>query len=200
LVVTLLATNGVVSPGTSQTYGALVAGGAGVSEPFAFTAAGVCGKSITPVLQLQDGGADLGTVSVSLPLGVSSVLFTQNFDSIAPPSLPSGWTTSATGAQLPWATTNLFSDTAPNATFVPDPSDVGLGELLAPPINLPNGFSRLTFQNNYDLEPDVGSIADDGGVLEIKIGTNEFTDILPAGGSFVTGGYTSTITNIWNNP
>jgi hypothetical protein len=37
-------------------------------------------------------------------------------------------------------------------------------------------------------------------VLEIKIGTNTFTDILAAGGSFISGGYTSTITNIWDNP
>jgi hypothetical protein len=88
----------------------------------------------------------------------------------------------------------------PNAAFAADPSDVGLSELVSPPITLPNGFARLTFQNNYDLEPDVGAIADDGGVLEIKIGTNAFTDIIAAGGSFVSGGYTSTITNIWDNP
>jgi hypothetical protein len=200
VVVTLLATNGVVSPSASQNYGALVAGGAGVSEPFSFTAAGVCGESITATLQLQDSGADLGTVSVSLPLGVSSVVFTENFDGVTSPLLPAGWTTSATGAQLPWATTNLFSDTAPNAAFVPDPSAVGLSELVSPPINLSNEFSRLTFENNYDLEPDIGSIADDGGVLEIKIGTNDFTDIIVAGGNFVSGGYTSTITNIWDNP
>jgi hypothetical protein len=71
---------------------------------------------------------------------------------------------------------------------------------VSSPINLPNGPARLTFQNYYDLEPDIGSIADDGGVLEIKLGTNAFTDILAAGGSFVTGGYTSTITNLWGNP
>jgi hypothetical protein len=200
LVVTLLATNGVVFPSASQSYGALAAGGAAVSEPFTFTAAGVCGGSISATLQLQDGGTDLETLSVSLPLGVSSVVFTENFDSVANPSLPSGWTASATGAQSPWVTTNLFAHTAPNAAFAPDPSDVGLSELVSPPITLPSGFARLTFQNNYDLEPDVGTIADDGGVLEIKIGTNEFTDILAAGGSFVTGGYTSTITNIWDNP
>ncbi len=29
----------------------------------------------------------------------------------------------------------------------------------------------------------------DGGVLEIKIGTNAFTDIIAAGGSFVSNGY-----------
>jgi hypothetical protein len=178
----------------------LVAGGAGVSEPFTFTAAGVCGDSITAILQLQDGGADLGIVLVSLPLGVSSVVVTENFDGVTSPLLPAAWTTSAAGAQLPWATTNLFSDTAPNAAFVPDPSDVGLSELVSPPIHLPNGFARLTFQNNYDLEPDIGAIADDGGALEIKIGTNAFTDIIAAGGSFVSGGYTSTITNIWDNP
>jgi hypothetical protein len=200
LVVTLLTTNGVVSPSAPQTYGALVAGGAAVSEPFTFTAKGMCGQSITATLQLQDGGMDVGTVSVSLQLGVTGVVFAENFDTVATPSLPSGWTTSATGAQSPWVTTNLFVDTTPNAAFAPDPSDVGLSELVSPPITLPSGYARLTFQNNYDLEPDVSSIADDGGVLEIKIGTNEFTDILAAGGSFVTGGYTSTITNIWDNP
>jgi len=200
LVVTLLATNGVVSPSAPQTYGALVAGGAGMSEPFSFTAAGVCGDSIIATLQLQDGGTELGTVSVSLLLGASTKVFSQNFDGITSPFLPAGWITSTTGAQLIWTTTNLFADTVPNAAFVPDPGDVGLSELVSPPIDLPNGFARLTFQNNFDLEPDVGSIADDGGVLEIKIGTNAFTDIIAAGGSFVTGGYTSTITNIWDNP
>jgi hypothetical protein len=200
LVVTLLATNGVVSASGPQTYGALVAGGAGVSAPFTFTATGVCGGSITATLQLQDGGMDMGILSVSLPLGVRSIVFTENFDSVTVPSLPSGWTSSATGAQSAWTTINLFADTTPNAAFVPDPDDVGLSELVSPPINLPNGSALLTFQNNYDLEPDIGSIADDGSVLEIKIGTNAFTDILAAGGSFVSGGYTSTITNIWDNP
>ena len=200
LVVTLLATNGVVSPDGPKTYGPLIAGGAAVSQPFSFTAAGICGGSINATLQLQDGGADLGTLSVLLPLGASSVVFTQNFDAITSPSLPTGWTSSAMGAQLPWTTTNLFADTAPNAAFLPDPRDVGLSEFVSPPIELPNGFARLTFQNNFDLEPDIGSIADDGGVLEIKIGTNAFTDIIAAGASFVSGGYTSTITNIWDNP
>jgi hypothetical protein len=200
LVVTLLATNGVVSPSASQSYGALIAGGAGVSDPFTFMAAGVCGGSITATLQLQDGAMNLGTVSVLLPLGVNSIAFAEDFDSVTVPSLPSGWTTSATGAESTWATTNLFADTTPNAVFTPDPDDVGLSELVSPPINLPNGPARLTFQNYYDLEPDVGPIADDGGVLEIKIGTNAFTDVLVAGGSFVSGGYTGTITNIWDNP
>ena len=69
LIATLLATNGVTLPGTPQSYGALSAGGPAVSRPFSFVAAGACGSNITAVLQLQDGAANLGTVSFSLPLG-----------------------------------------------------------------------------------------------------------------------------------
>src|ERR1019366_5583176 len=40
----------------------------------------------------------------------------------------------------------------------------------------------------------------DGGVLEIKIGTGSFTDIVTAGGSFLSGGYKSTIYTGYANP
>src|SRR5262249_31389717 len=40
----------------------------------------------------------------------------------------------------------------------------------------------------------------DGGVLEIKIGANSFVDILAAGGSFVSNGYTRIMTNFYGNP
>jgi hypothetical protein len=40
----------------------------------------------------------------------------------------------------------------------------------------------------------------DGGVLEIKIGSGAFTDILAAGGSFVTNGYNGTISALYGNP
>ena len=59
LVVTLLATNGVTGPSGPQTYGALVAGGAAVSQPFTFAAGGSCGSNLNAVLQLQDGASEL---------------------------------------------------------------------------------------------------------------------------------------------
>src|SRR5205814_5434356 len=70
----------------------------------------------------------------------------------------------------------------------------------SPPITLPAGSSQLTFRNNYDLETGSGANGYDGGVLEIKIGTNSFTDILAAGGSFASNGYTSTINSNFSNP
>ena len=50
-------------------------------------------------------------------------------------------------------------------------------------------------------DPATATKAYDGGVLEIKIGTGAFTDILSAGGSFVSGGYNNkTIDSTDDNP
>jgi len=129
-----------------------------------------------------------------------STVFTQNFDSVTAPALPAGWTTSATGVQSNWITQASVRDTLPNAAFSPDANNVGLNELVSPPIALPAGPSHLTFRNNYDLEAGAASTAYDGGVLEIKIGTNAFADIVTAGGSFANGGYTHTISGSFSNP
>jgi hypothetical protein len=200
LVVTLLQTNGVVSPSTPQSFGALLAGGTALSQPFTFGATGLCGGTITANLQLQDGTANLGTIAVGFQLGQMSTVFTQNFDSVTAPALPAGWTTSATGVQSNWITQAAVRDTLPNAAFSPDANNVGLNELISPPISLPAGPSQLTFRNNYDLEAGPAGLAYDGGVLEIKIGTNAFADIVTAGGSFASGGYTHTISGSFSNP
>src|SRR6185436_18141799 len=73
LVGTLLATSGVTSPSSAQTYG-VIATGASVTKPFTFTASGVNGATITAVLQLQDGAANLGTVSNPFVLSSSNNL------------------------------------------------------------------------------------------------------------------------------
>ena len=70
LVVTLLATNGVVDPTGAQSYGLVPADGIVVSRAFTFTASGACGGTISPVWQLQDGTNNLGTVTQTLPLGL----------------------------------------------------------------------------------------------------------------------------------
>ena len=49
----------------------------------------------------------------------------------------------------------------------------------------------LTFKNRWTFEGT--TICYDGGVLEIKIGSGSFTDIVAAGGSFVSGGYNGSI-------
>ena len=88
----------------------------------------------------------------------------------------------------------------PNSAFSPDPASVGVNELVSPAIVLPNASVQLSFRNHYDLEAGSGTKAYDGGVLEIKIGNGSFTDILAAGGTFVSGGYSHIISSSYNNP
>jgi hypothetical protein len=122
-------------------------------------------------------------------LAISS--FNENFDGVAPPALPAGWTTVGTVA---WSTSNVASSSAPNSAFVPDvdfPSD---NQLVSPVIPVVRPQAQLTFQHQFDLEAFF-----DGGVLEVSIGGAPFVDILAAGGSFAAGGYNGTAGG-FNNP
>ncbi|MDB6110516.1 MAG: hypothetical protein JWR69_2266, partial [Pedosphaera sp.] len=134
------------------------------------------------------------------PQVAGAAVLAENFDAISAPALPAGWTSSATGAQSPWVSQQSIIDSAPNAMYATDATNVGLADLVSPAISLPIGQSQLTFRNNYDLEPGPGSSSFDGGVLEIKIGAGTFTDVLAAGGSFVSGGYTGSIDTNFGNP
>lgn len=197
LVATLQASGGINSPSGPQNYGALAAGGAAVSHSFSFIAIGTCGGTNTATFALQDGTISLDTVTFTFLLGqtVTTTVFSENFDSVTPPVLPLGWTTFASGAESPWASTSVASDSSPNSAFAPDPTDVGLTELYSPSIVLPAAQTQLRFRQSYFLEN-----AYDGGVLEIKIGAGSWSDILAAGGSFSSGGYISTISSSFGNP
>jgi len=197
LIATLLATNGVISPGAPQSYGALSAGGPAVSRPFSFIPVGNCGSAIMAVLQLQDGSSNLGTASFSLPLGSFAPLttFTQDFDDLTVPALPSGWTTIHTGGASNWVSTTASYDTPPNSAFAAEPPFPGLAKLVSPPISIISASAQLSFRNQYNFEtsPYDPTLGYDGGNLEIQIGNGSFADILAAGGAFVAGGYTGAI-------
>ena len=202
LVGTLQATGGVTSPSGPQNYG-VVGIGATVCRNFTFTANGACGSTITASIQMQDGATNLGTVTYTFTLGVQAVAFTQNFDGVVAPALPAGFTaTVVTGppGTVNWVTSSAGTpappaDTAPNAAFVPDPAVVTDVVLDTPTIAITSNAARVTFRNNFDLESTF-----DGGVLEIAIGAGAFTDIITAGGSFVVGGYNSTISTAFGSP
>jgi hypothetical protein len=204
LVVTLLETNGVAAPSSPQSYGVVLAGGPAVAQAFTLTATGSCGTVISPTLLLQDGATSLGTLSASFTLGQlkSMILFTQNFDSVTSPALPAGWTTTTSGSQPLWRTTNSIVDTTPNAAFSADIASVGINELVSPTIPVPTGPVTLSFRHNYNLEANStnSAIGFDGGVLEIKIGAGAFTDIVAAGGAFVSGAYNRTIDGGFSSP
>ncbi len=72
LTATLLAVGGVREAGAPQSYGALPAGGAVVARPFSFKPHGGCGTSATLLLKLQDGAADLGFATLTVPLGTTA--------------------------------------------------------------------------------------------------------------------------------
>jgi hypothetical protein len=172
-----------------------------VSQAFTFTAAANCGGTINATLQLQDAVGILGTVAFPLQVGQTIALVSNYFDSVAAPALPAGWTSSATGAQSPWVTDSSLSDSPPNSAFAPDAAGIGLTWLVSAPITLPPEQTRLAFRNRYDLEPAPDPLTTyDGGVLEIQMGSGGFTDILTAGGSFLSGGYNRTISPSFQNP
>jgi uncharacterized repeat protein (TIGR01451 family) len=201
LVATLLPGGGVLAPSGSQTYG-VVAAGATSSQPFTFTATGTCGSNITATLQLQDGANNLGNVSFTLPLGGNSPFsdLSQNFDGVTAPALPSGWTTAnVSGTGNSWTTTTGSYDTAPNSAFDSDSASSGQNALVSPVIAISSAIAQLSFRHNYSLENYFGTYYD-GGVLEIQIGNGSFTDILAAGGSFLTNGYNRVITTTSDNP
>jgi PKD repeat protein len=195
LTATLIPGKGVMGPSGPQNYGLVMAGGAGVVRYFTFTVSAACGDIITPTFQLHDGALDLCAVALSMQLGQLTNFFSQNFDSVVAPALPGGWTTSSTGSQIPWVTDVSNSDSAPNAAYSPDASGAGDNELVSPAIVISATAAQLTFRQSYSLENGF-----DGGVLEIKIGSADFTDIIAAGGSFVTGGYNQTLGSTSGNP
>ncbi len=198
LVATLASSTSVVSPSASQTYGFMGPGDA-VTLPFSFTAMGDCGATNAAILQINDGATNLGTIAFTFPLG-SPNSFAENFDGVSAPALPAAWTTSATGGQTPWVTSYATNTTAPNSVFAPDPGFAGESVLVSPVINIPASANQMSFQHYYNMETGSGNVGYDGGVFEIKIGNGSFQDILDAGGSFASGGYTKIIASGYGNP
>lgn len=122
------------------------------------------------------------TIAVATPF--------ENFDSMTPPLLPAGWTSSSTASGGPrnWITVNGNSDSAPNHAFVPASSSASTNRLTSPPFVLTTANQQLRFKHSYEHE-----FLYDGGVLEISTNGTTFTDLLTAGGTFVAGGYATVL-------
>ena len=123
---------------------------------------------------------------------------TENFDGVTAPVLPAGWTSTVTGTGNAWVTQNTSSDSAPNSAFWFDGAAVADEVLVSPPIPIVSSSASVTFRNRWSFESATSCF--DAGVLEIKIGAGSFTDIVTAGGTFVTGGYTGTVSASFSNP
>jgi uncharacterized repeat protein (TIGR01451 family) len=200
LVATLEANDAVRWPSAPQSYGVLAGSGATAGRSFTFTANGTCGTTLATTLNLQDGSNNLGNLTFTFPLGKPLIVLTQNFDAVTAPRLPSDWTTTASNGVSRWVTSTNLHDTVPNAAFADEPPSPGTEDLISPLVSIVSSNALLSFRNDFNTEADTNAtVAFDGGVLEIKIGTNDFADILAAGGSFASGGYTRIISTETNS-
>src|ERR1022692_177161 len=185
-----------------QTYGVLIGGGAAVSRSYLFIPNGTCGGTISPTLQLKEGANTLTNVAFSFSLGTPLLALNQNFDDVTAPSLPADWSQAISGSVSNWVTTTSFRYSSPNAVSVVGSTNPGVSDLISPSISITTTSDQLSFFNSYvtEINPTNSADAYDGGMLEIKIGSGDFMDILDAGGSFVSGGYTRTIDATTGNP
>ena len=122
--------------------------------------------------------------------------FSENFDGVTAPALPAGWLASNPQGPAPlWVTSNVSPDTVPNDAFVDDPATISDKLLDTPSVAITSGAAQVTFRNYFNTESTF-----DGGVLEISMPGVPFTDIIAAGGSFVTGGYNASISTAFQSP
>jgi hypothetical protein len=189
---TLQNTGGVTGAGTPQNFGSLTAGGSAVTRPFTFTVSPSvpCGSQITLSFLVQDGASSF-TFTKSYATGTPVISFSQNFDGVTAPALPAGWTTAVTGSGVAATTSATNPTSAPNDAFIPEQSTTGTSELVTPAIPIASASAQMTFKNLFNLENTF-----DGMVLEISnpaVNGGAYQDIVTAGGSFVSGGYTRAI-------
>ncbi len=175
-------------PGASSSVYGTIPDGAAVSRTFSYTVPpNSCGNLITLSMNVT---SSLGTISFPLPvpIGLKSATLTENFDSVASPNLPFGWTTSVESGGIAFTTSAQVADTVPNSAFVPNANVSSGSSLVSPAIQVSSQVATVTFRHRYLVETPF-----DGGVLEISIGGGAFQDIITAGGSFTEGGYDGTL-------
>lgn len=203
LTATLLPTNEIINPGPAQSYGPALPGNPPISRPFTFTIAPSvgCGAVVTLNLEIHDGGAFIGNVTIPLQTGVRRFAMQENFDSTAAPALPSGWTTSSSENHQLWRTSSSRNQSVPNSLFSPAPHQMGINEVVSPVFQVASTQAEIRFRNWYELETTfLRNRLYDGSVLEIKLGGGSWQDILAAGGVFISGGYDGTIDGCCMNP
>jgi subtilisin-like proprotein convertase family protein len=127
----------------------------------------------------------------------------QPFDSVTPPALPAGWTaTLVTGDPPSWVTTTATSDSPPNNAFVPDQDGISDKTMDSCNISIFSPTAQIKFRNSFNTEhdPPPAEVFWDGFVMEVSVNGGAFGDIIDAGASFVSGGYTGEIDGTANNP
>src|SRR3989442_676703 len=101
-----------ITGGGNADYGT-IAHGATVTRNISYTVpvSAVCDLLTIPIVI----NSSLGPVTRNFVVRLGQpLLFSENFDGVTAPALPTGWTTSHTGDQLDWVTSTTTPHTAPN--------------------------------------------------------------------------------------
>lgn len=178
-------TAGVSITQPASTYASLApnASGANLTDYVLTTAASfVAGTPIELALAVSSdqGGTTLLHTQASGTPG-PTVIFSQDFNGVAPGALPAGWTASHAGGAntVPWTTNNTFAGTSSNAAFHINAND-GVGgtgnptrfeRLFSPLFVVPASAQWVTIDMDvaYDTEddPSFNVLAYDGFTLRI---------------------------------
>ncbi len=180
--------------GGSADYGTINGGATATRQVgFKIPAATPCGSSLTINFNLN---SSLGptTADYVLTIGQPVLGVDNNFDALAAPALPAGWTTAITGGGVAWVSSTTTPDTAPNALFTNDPTTASSSDVTTANIPVTSATAKVEFRLNFNTEN-----AFDGAVLEISINGGAFADITANGGSFNTGAYNN-LAKGTNNP
>ncbi len=172
------------------------------SAPFRISTSNAlsCGSVANFSLAVNYAGANSPqTFPLSFEVGTRTTFFTENFDALSVPNLPSDWNTSRTGATppAPWASATTTPDTSPNAVFTDNSKTTATNTLTTTAIAVPasNASAQLSFRHTWNFEPDF-----DGGVLEVSTdGGATYTDIVAAGGEFSAFGYSAPLVSTGEN-
>ena len=127
------------------------------------------------------------STSTALPAATTTPTTTTASGTTATKASTSTYTGTVTGST--WGTVSTTVIDSGNCAFAGDVGLVSDSSLVSPAIALGGASGQqISYKQRYALEYG-SSTGYDAGVLEIKIGSGSFTDIITAGGSFVQGGY-----------
>lgn len=133
-------------------------------------------------------GSNVNTVKVTCS---TLVAFSEDFDGVTAPALPTGWTKTTAEGNAAWnSNSDASSPSQPNSMLVSETlyqSDI---RLESPAFTVESSTAVLSFQNKWYMPSKYG-----GGALEISIDGAAFQDITAAGGIFMSGAPNSKLAN-----
>ncbi|MEN8847721.1 MAG: matrixin family metalloprotease [Akkermansiaceae bacterium] len=169
------------------TFPEIAVGESGTAE-IILAVAGNCGRDLTITMNLSDGSGYENAVTFTNPVGeqVSTTLMSESFEAAA---LPSGWSTSITGAGINWVPSTVDASAGSRSAFADNVSAVSTSTLISPSFTLGDLGATLRFSHSYDHETRW-----DGGVLEASLDDGDWFDLPQnAAVTVISNGYSDTM-------